>query len=273
MGTSLSLASLSSPSLQLRPIDSKQEAQRLINEAERLDFYLEECYDDRRNALARQHMTYAANTVSPSDHAALRTVSSIRLPKRLTADLQTVYLVPLMPTADGGMPHTRPLPNREAIICYADVRMITEQKTLIHELWHVHQRLYQTEWQLIFQKLGWTEWKGTLPVSLEKGRRYNPDTIDSPLWIYRQTWVPIPIFRDISKPNVGEVDVWFYDIKHEYHTKNVPSDLAAFWPDLPPSAYEHPRELAAYVLSDPAVYPRSPALQQLVTMLGNIALL
>ena len=257
-------------SLRLITVDSKQHAQQLLNEAEKLDFYLEECYDDKRNSMAR--LAYSANTVSQEDREMLQTVSTIALPRRLTTDLQTVYLVQLMPTADGGMPHTRPLEGTKAIICYANARILTDQKTLIHELWHVHQRIYKKEWDSIFYSLEWTEWNNTLPASLENSRRYNPDTIDAPLWIYKNKWVPVPIFRDISKPNVSEVDIWFYDVLNRYHVKSVPNELLSFWPDLPSSAYEHPRELTAYLLSDASSYPHSPALQKLVEMLGQIAL-
>lgn len=260
-------------SLRLITVDSKQHAQQLLNTAEKIDFYLEECHDDKRNSMARQHMTYSANTVSQEDRMALHTVSTITLPRRLTTDLHTVYLVQLMPTADGGMPHTRPLEGTNAIICYANAGILTDQKTLIHELWHVHQRAFAKEWNRIFLILGWTEWNGVLPESLEHNRRYNPDTIDAPLWIYKNKWVPVPIFRDISRPNVGEVDIWFYDVLNRYHVKSVPNELLSFWPDLPPSAYEHPRELTAYLLADAASYPHSPALQKLVEMLGQIAIM
>jgi hypothetical protein len=107
---------------------------------------------------------------------------------------------------------------------------------------------------------------------LENSRRYNPDTIDAPLWIYKNKWVPVPIFRDISKPNVSEVDIWFYDALNTYHVKSVPNELLSFWPDLPSSAYEHPRELTAYLLSDASSYPHSPALRTVVELLGQIAL-
>lgn len=263
-------------SLRIITVDSKQHAQQLLNMAEKLDFYLEECHDDKRNSMARQHMTYSANTVSQEDRVILDTISTIALPRRLTTDLQTVYLVQLMPTADGGMPHTRPLDSegirKQAIICYANAGILTDQKTLIHELWHVHQRIFAKEWNSIFLSLGWTEWMNVLPASLEHSRRYNPDTIDAPLWIYKNKWVPVPIFRDISKPNVGEVDIWFYDVSNKFHVKNVPSELLSFWPDLPASAYEHPRELTAYLLADASSYPHSPALQKLVELLGQIAL-
>ena len=262
-------------SLRLIAVDSKQHAQQLLNAAEKIDFYLEECHDDKRNSMAR--MDYSANTVSQEDHAVLQTVSTIALPRRLTTDLQTVYLVQLMPTADGGMPHTRPLGpdgiRKQAIICYANAGILTDQKTLIHELWHVHQRSFAKEWDSIFLNLGWTEWSNVLPASLEHSRRYNPDTIDAPLWIYKNKWVPVPIFRDISKPNVAEVDIWFYDVANKFHVKSVPSELLSFWPDLPASAYEHPRELTAYLLADAASYSHSPALRKLVEMLGHIAIM
>lgn len=256
-------------SFRLVPVN-KQKAQELLQSAEGLDFYLEECYEDKKNSVARQHMTYSANTVSAEEWMMLETVSRIPIPKRFSMDLQTVYLVQLMPTADGGMPHTRPLGNKDAMICYTDPRIILDQKTLTHELWHVHQRLFKKEWEIIFNRLSWKEWDGELPSTLEYSRRYNPDTIDSPLWIYKDVWVPVPVFRDISRPIISDVDIWFYDVKNKYHVKSVPQDLLVFWQGVPSSAYEHPRELTAYLLADPS--QKSPALEKLVELLGNTAI-
>ena len=255
--------------LQFHVIHNKQHAQHFLDNVG--DSYLEECHDDIRNSSARNHMTYSANTVSSNDINQLRALNTIALPKRLLADLGTVHMIQLMPTADGGMPHTRIGSAAIPIICYADPHIITKPITLIHELWHVHQRIYKKEWTTIFHTLEWTEWGGELPTSLENCRRYNPDTIDSPLWIYQKRWVPIPIFADISHPTINDVTMWFYDVIDQYHIKQIPTPMLSFWPDLPLSAYEHPRELTAYLLSDPNA--SSPALHVLLKMLGNIAII
>jgi hypothetical protein len=173
-----------------------------------------------------------------------------------------------MPSADGGMPHTRP----DHIICYPDITSTFSVHTLIHELWHVHQRLYPTEWGTIFSKMGWEPWNQPLPSQLDAARRLNPDTIDSPLWCYQKTWIPVPIFRDITQPKMTEVDIWFYHVSLKYHVKSVPKEMQKVYGDLPWSAYEHPRELAAYLLSDPDRYGQSVGFYELITLIGAMAL-
>jgi hypothetical protein len=167
------------------------------------------------------------------------------------------------------MPHTRPT----NLVCLPHLSQLESISTLIHELWHIHQRTFQERWAVIFRQLRWTPWNGSLPPSLEKGRRYNPDTIDQPLWVFQQTWVSFPIFRDLSKPVVSEVDIWFYHIHDQYHVKHVPFELETYFPSMPPSAYEHPRELTAYLLADADSYRHSPALTDLLQMIGQISII
>jgi hypothetical protein len=239
-------------------IFNKDEANRLLESAEQKDFYLAECHDNKVNSLARKTFTYTANYVSFDDaqHYQQWLQDTItRLPMRLRSDLNTISIIPLMYSADGGMPHTRPY----NIICIPHLKHLESISTLIHELWHVHQRNFQPLWENIFRALGWTEWKGSLPVLLEEHRRYNPDTIDSPLWIYKNKWVPVPIFKDIMNPIIGEVEIWFYDIEQKYHTKTIPPSLSQEFPNLPSSAYEHPRELSAYLLADTNIYSNTKA--------------
>jgi hypothetical protein len=173
-----------------------------------------------------------------------------------------------MPTSDGGMPHTRP----NDIICYPDISKFFSASTLIHELWHVHQRKYKQMWDDVFEKLHWKKWNGTLPLSLEKNRRYNPDTIDSPLYIFKDCWIPIPIFEDITKPKVNEVYIWFYNVVTGYHIRTVPDEMMKYFPNLQISGYEHPREITAYMLSQPDQYMDSPGFKNLVNCIGQMSI-
>jgi hypothetical protein len=175
----------------------------------------------------------------------------------------------LTPSAEGGMPHTRP----DAMICYPNITNTFSSTTLIHELWHVHQRQHEAWWQTVFSRLGWKPWTGgALPSHLETYRRFNPDTIDLPLWCYQQTWIPVPVFRDIRRPKVDEVEIWFYHVTLKYHVKSPPKEMEAMYRGLPMSAYEHPREMAAYLLSDPVKYSECPVLAPLVEAVGAISL-
>jgi hypothetical protein len=257
--------------LSLTLIDTKQDAQRKLEMAERIDSYFYICQSDPMNALARRNLTYAVNSISPKEAAHYQTLLNHmikELPIRLRMDLEDISIIPLMPSSDGGMPHTRP----QSLICYPQIGQLTSLSTMIHELWHVHQRKYKDTWKLIFEKLGWSEWDGALPAFLEKNRRVNPDTVDAPLWVYQNTWVPIPVFQDISLPDVTEVNIWFYHIKEHYHLKQIPIKLGNYFPNLPQSAYEHPRELTAYLLASPEKHRDSPALQDLLSLVGILAI-
>jgi hypothetical protein len=258
-------------SLTLRLIPNRSAADALLREAEANDRYLEECYDDRTNLLARKGMTYHANSISAQDHAHYQSILDQALsmiPQRLHMDLQEVLIVPLMPSADGGMPHTRP----SNLICCPSLTQLSSTTTLIHELWHIHQRKYQSAWLSIFQKLGWRPWNGILPPALERYCRFNPDTIDSPLWIYQNKWIPLPIFKDITHPSMKDTEIWFYQPYEKYHIKNIPSELKAQFPTLPLSAYEHPRELTAYALSEPDAHRGTPGFRILLGAVGQLSI-
>jgi hypothetical protein len=132
--------------------------------------------------------------------------------------------------------------------------------------------MYQSLWLTVFETLLWKPWKGTLPSKLEEYRRLNPDTIDHPNWVFNNTWVPIPIFQDISKPKVSQVDICFYHVIEQYHTKQVPPELAFYFSGLPTIAYEHPREITAYLLSEPTKHQSSNGFRDLVKQLGHISI-
>ena len=260
-----------SRNLQFHIISDKTEAQRLLDGAENKDFYLEECRDDDMNNRARSYGSYVARGMTIQEHKFFEVVTENakdKLPKRLQHELSSVHLIQLEPTAEGGMPHTRP----DTVICYPDITSTFSITTLIHELWHVHQRQNDQWWSSVFSHLGWKPWTEGIPQRLEACRRFNPDTIDSPLWCYQQTWVPIPIFRDIAKPIVGRADIWFYHVTLKYHVKSPPKEMEAMYHSLPLSAYEHPREMVAYLLSDPITYSECPALGPLIEAVGAISL-
>ena len=261
-----------SKNIKFHIIGDKTEAQHLLDEADSKDFYLAECLDDIPNARARSTGSYIARGMTAHDYKFFEVVTENakeKLPKRLQYELSSIHLIQLAPQAEGGMPHTRP----DSIICYPDITNTFSISTLIHELWHVHQRQNESWWRAVFSRLGWKPWtEGILPQRLEANRRFNPDTIDSPLWCYQKTWVPVPIFRDIARPKVNEVDIWFYHITLKYHVKSPPKEMEDAFRSLPMSAYEHPREMVAYLLSDPTAYSACPAMGPLIEAVGAISL-
>jgi hypothetical protein len=252
-------------------VTNKSESENRLTEAEKEDFYLEECFDHPSNAKAREKLSYRPNsfTVHDQQGASIYLESAKEnLPKRLLMDLKTVYIIQLMPTADDGMPHTRP----NNIICFPDISQLYSITTLKHELWHVHQRNYQDLWLSVFQSIGWKPWKGSLPERLEQNRRLNPDTIDHPNWVFHDTWVPIPIFRNITHPKVSDVDICFYHVFEKYHTKKLPPELSFYFSGLPSIAFEHPREITAYMLAEPDKYGHSKGFTDLLEQVGHLSL-
>ena len=257
--------------LECNVIFDKMEAENRLNLAEKEDGYMEECLDQTLNATARKQLAYRPNRMSVHDHqSAIAYLESAKplLPRRLRSELSKVHILQLMPTADDGMPHTRP----GDIICYPDLSQLFSLTTLKHELWHIHQRKYQDFWLNVFVSLGWKPWPGTLPPKLEEYRRYNPDTIDAPLWVFRDTWVPVPVFRDSARPRVSDIEVWFYHVVEKYHTKKVPTELSVYYSHLPAVAYEHPREITAYMLAEPDKHSYSRGFQDLIKQIGHISL-
>jgi hypothetical protein len=258
--------------LQFVVVLDKNEAQTYLDTAESEDRYIEECHDDKSNSLARRNLTYSPNQLSLKDRSyAIKYLDGYKesLPIRLLNDLKEVKIIQLMPTADGGMPHTRP----GDIICYPDISQLFSKTTLIHELWHIHQRNFKDLWFKVFKRLGWVMWDGKIPDGLEQYRRYNPDTIDSPLWIFDNQWIPIPIFKNITKPNVADVEICFYNSNRQYHINRVPDELMSYFPNMPASAYEHPRELTAYMLSEPDRYKESQGFKHLIELIGEISVM
>lgn len=243
--------------LSFRILRDAEEAQRALDAAEAEDFYWEECQEDPLNRLARPAGYRAAEMTDDEVRffEVLLAGAEEVIPARLR-ELGEVRIVALAEGleggryagryAEGGMPHTRP----GSLIVYPDIWSSFQASTLVHELWHIHQRLHADWWRDVFQALEWQPWDGELPVMLERARRLNPDTVDAPLWVYQRTWVPVPVFRDVVRPVLGEADIWFYHVSLKYHVKTPPRAFAA-WDGLPMAAYEHPRELLAWVLSDP----------------------
>jgi hypothetical protein len=253
-------------------ITNKNNATKLLNNSEKVDMYIEEIMNDNSNYISRKDLSYSPNPPNMSEYnRAYNFLKSVhnQIPLRLHMDLDSVNIIPLMPSADGGMPHTRP----DNIICYPNLSQLYSITTLKHELWHIHQRRYAEYWEQIFNQLGWKEWNGKLPPLLERNRRYNPDTIDCPLWIYRDTWVPVPIFDSITQPKINNVQIWFYNPKDAYHTRQVPEEFLVYYNGLNGTSLEHPREIAAYMLSEHERFKDTPAFKFLLELLGNTAII
>jgi len=217
--------------------------------AEDLDHYRADCYSSRANRIARDRTTYSFNRL-PNESEFLEIIHDFR--NRLPDALQPIQavVVPLMPTADAGMPHTRP----PTIIAYPLTGAGLSFETFSHELWHLHQRRWYKDWVQFFEKeWGFKPFDGDLPSQFEYVLRINPDTRTDPLWIWNNTWVPMCVFLNPVTPELSQTDVWFYNVRTKTYVQDVPPAMAEFFSKnsrLPKTAFEHPCELAAYGLTD-----------------------
>ena len=219
--------------------------------AEDLDHYRTDCQESRSNRIARDRTTYAYNRMGAQEEGRfLAMIHDFR--NRLPDALQPIQavVVPLRPSADAGMPHTRP----PHIIAYPLTGGGLSFETFSHELWHIHQRKWYKDWVQFFEK----EWRfrvfeGDLPSQFEFVLRINPDTMTDPLWVWNDTWVPMCVFLNPVTPELSQTDVWFYNVRSKTYVQDIPPAMAEFFSNnsrLPKTAFEHPCELAAYGLTD-----------------------
>lgn len=242
------------------PVLTGYKATLALQQAELGDGYEALCKRNLSNRQARFSSNYMANSsdeASIQRNQALLNTYRAHLPPPLAALKAQVVL--LMPSADGGMPHTRP----DHLICVPDRPAFLPFETFCHELWHIHQRAHYGQWKTFFEK-AWSFqiYKGAIPSSLQGVLRINPDTMADPLWIWKDTWIPLCVFLNPVSPRLDQTAVWFYNVRTQRHIQTPPPDMAAFFgTDVPAVAYEHPCELAAYLATSTS---ESPARQAFV---------
>lgn len=199
-----------------------------LQEAETYDHYFQKIAQDPLNQKARQHLFYSA------------------MMERTQPFLLNTEIVTMHPTAEAGLPHTRP-PN---IICmpayYPQDRM---EETLHHELVHIDQRRRRYKWNAFFEKEGWNQLSETeIPTRWLQRCRMNPDTIDDRFWAWKGRHVPLPLFERDDKPDLRQVVIQWWDKETGIRQKEAPRSFQERYGPLP-SQPEHPRELAAVELA------------------------
>jgi hypothetical protein len=148
------------------------------------------------------------------------------------------------PTADAGLPHTR----APDLICISrDFPSADLQSTILHERVHVSQRLHPTAWKDIFEPWSFKIWNGSLPSEIESKRRINPDLLGVPLYIWKDTWVPLALFKSSNQPRLTEIDLVWWDAKSRTLLRQPPPSWTAFFGSIP--AGEHPYEIIAYLVA------------------------
>lgn len=194
--------------------------------AEHFDGYRYQCSMDPLNELARKNHSYSqmVETVDDAPYNA--------------------KLVHLHPTADGGLPHTRP-PNLICVPAYYPMN----NETLQHELLHLHQRNHTEEWDSKFKRQGWEMFpEQMIPERWRRRCRLNPDTVSSRFYSWENQWIPLPMFEREDTPDLRQCLVRWWDQKSGALTVEPPrSFVQAFGKNHPQP--EHPREVTAVLLA------------------------
>jgi len=233
---------------------NKEDGQTALMNAEKGDSYRFLCSKHKANLIARRDQQYEAYG-APTDYTIVieeTLKASVKyLPRKLQDEIGGVNVVILYPSADGGMPHTRP----QSTICFPFKNVYPEVETITHELWHIHQRMYPEFWQRLLK----SQWDFEpvdveLPDVLERQRRFNPDTLKTQNWIWRNTWIPVPVLQNITQPTLGDCKIWFYNVKTKLVDHDIPADVKNFFGNMNMAAFEHPYEMAAYMLSGGKIY-------------------
>lgn len=148
------------------------------------------------------------------------------------------------PTADGGLPHTRP---PYYILISREHPESSLNGTLLHERVHVSQRLYPSAWNALLKSAWEMEpWLGDLPAELQTRRRINPDILGVPLYAWKGQWIPLALFKNSSNPKLSEIDLVWWNSQTRTLFRQPPPGWTEFFGSVP--AGEHPFELAAYLI-------------------------
>jgi hypothetical protein len=226
--------------------------EKLLQDAEQIDNYLKLCKESSVNSLARSHSAYIPHSSDPAIKW------SSKLPAWILPVAKKTKVIWMHPSADAGLPHTRP----GCLVCmpqyFPESRM---ENTLLHELIHVSQREHPDEWRKLYRIQGWRRARDDeiekIPDEIYDKIRLNPDTImTGQFWVWGNT-MPLPVFDRLDKPQLTEADVRWLDLDKGYLFRSPPQEFQRYFG--PVHDPEHPAEVAAYSLADPATYKKYPA--------------
>lgn len=198
----------------------------LLNKAETIDHFRDQVAKDPINTKAREGLYYfSATEIKPEPW------------------IQNTVIVTMHPTAEAGMPHTRP-PNIICLPAYYPEHL--KENTLLHEYLHIDQRRRPSEWSGRFQKDGWTSFNEEIPERWLRRCRLNPDTLDQRFWSFKG-YVPLPLYEREDNPKLRDVVVHWWDTKSGIKLSEPPRLFLERYGSL--EQPEHPRELAAVELA------------------------
>lgn len=237
MGLTISKESFSQPSVRRPqpPPLTGGDALHALAAAERVDQYRRMVELSSPNRMSRSTLKY-----TPSVKTVKREIPVASPP---WPNGQVVWL---QPESDNGLPHTRP-PN---LICLSTkISPSSIDSILLHERVHVSQRLHPSEWVKIFTKWSMTQWDGTIPGDVTLRQRLNPDIILVPHFIWKNTWVPLAIFKSLTMPDIQDVDVVWWNVESRTLHRQAPPGWEDFFGKVH-NGHEHPYELSAYLVQN-----------------------
>lgn len=221
----------------------------ILSFAENTDLFLNTCKSDSLNYISRLNQKYRSISINQYElyilrHYLYNFIKSLS-DTFFKFELDKIYIIKLSDEVENGFPHTRAL----NVICYSNINHIINNGCLFHELIHIHQKNYPEYWNSILNNLKWKQYSDKqIPDNLNRLRRINPDTIHCPYWIFNNTWIPIPIYKNYNNPKINQVKIIFYNQHTHMTTENIPDEMHV--QNIPYMAYEHPYEMIAYIMTN-----------------------
>ena len=217
-----------------RAHNTQAEAERLLAIAEKQDGFFARVKVSAVNRLARRNCTYEAW----NDQSLAIQAAGLLDPE----DRESVKIVILDPSAEGGMPHTRP-----GLICLPAYYPASKMKeTLEHEMVHISQKRQATLWASRAEMEGWSPVRpGLIPDFWASRMRLNPDTF-STLYAWKGKYVPLPVYIREDKPSIREIEVRWLDVDEGIVKTSPPTSFTQTYGTIGAVQAEHPYELWAY---------------------------
>lgn len=217
---------------------------QLLDLAERDDGYRASIEASVPNRLAREGQEYTPFFVGPS--------AAQRLSEEMDAIelLGDANIIVMHPSAESGMPHTRP----RNIVCMPASYVETAGRneladTLRHEAIHVHQRNNPKRWDTFCRREGWEPVQDPvqqIPQQYRLACRLNPDTFRAPhpFWAWDGAYVTLPILIPKPQPTLRDCEIRWLDLRAQRIVAEPPPSFQKRYGRQPPQP-EHPYELFA----------------------------
>jgi hypothetical protein len=224
-----------------------------LEESERIDHFQERCKNNFVNMYIRNNFSYTTEYNEYYNNI-LEYIKKYDI-------FNDVKIVQLNNSAENGYPHTRP----KNIICLPnDARFPSLEKTLFHEVVHIHQRNNETMWERFLNNEGWNYVnEEKLPERWRNMCRLNPDTITKQFYSFQKRYVPLPLFIKDSNIRFSDVKVMYYDMQTGVLEHNTPKGIIDKY-GTHMSQPEHPYEIYAVILAEKYPFSKNSITQFLM---------